>query len=314
MEFGYANQEVYRPMDCYWRLDRMIPTVAASNQTPRATGGAITTINVSGQLWRVHTFTSSGTMYWQRTGYFEYLVVGGGAQGGAARGLNGQSNYTGGAGGAGGVVSGSYTESAGSAYSLGAVTVGAAVYTFTWEGAYGNTSYYDRSNGIVGANLATGYGGGRGTGSASSATIASGGCGGGSGSTSAGGAALQGYAGSNTLVDGFGGGGGGGMSSAGAQGGWSVGGNGGNGTSNSITGTAVTYAAGGGGGGWYGGTGGAGGSSGVGGRGGGPDTNDGFAGAANSGSGGGGAYSGTGTDYKFGGQGAAGLVVVRYKV
>jgi hypothetical protein len=116
--------------------------------------------------------------------------------------------------------------------------------------------------------------------------------------------------GTNTRT--YNGGGGGGSSAKGGNATGSAGGAGGAGTSNSITGTAVTYAGGGGGGSDTSGGGGAGGS---GGGGAGSYNANGSAGTANRGGGGGGAGSSTSnTEYKFGGAGGSGIVIVRYLV
>ena len=65
-----------------------------------ATGGTVTDITQDGQLFRVHTFTSDGTFEVSRGGEVDVLVVGGGGGGGGA-GSNGGSG-----GGGGGVVRG----------------------------------------------------------------------------------------------------------------------------------------------------------------------------------------------------------------
>ena len=105
-------------------------------------------------------------------------------------------------------------------------------------------------------------------------------------------------------------GGGGGSSAKGGNATGSAGGAGGAGTSNSITGTAVTYAGGGGGG-----SNSSGGAGGSGGGGAGAYNANGSAGTANRGGGGGGAGSTTSNlEYKFGGAGGSGIVVVRYLV
>ena len=63
-----------------------------------ATGGTVTEIEQDGQLFRVHTFTSSGTFNVTRGGKVDVLVVGGGGAGGPSR-------FSGaGGGGAGGLV------------------------------------------------------------------------------------------------------------------------------------------------------------------------------------------------------------------
>ena len=105
----------------------------------------------------------------------------------------------------------------------------------------------------------------------------------------------------------WGGGGGGGIGSAGANGAYNSPGNGGTGTTNGITGTDVTYAAGGGGGSWRSDSSNGTGGSGIGGNGG-KGNQDGTNGSAYTGSGGGGG----GKDWD-GGNGADGVVILRYQ-
>lgn len=65
-----------------------------------ATGGTITDIDVDGRRWRVHTFTTSGDFVvsdlGDSDGSVEYLIVGGGGSGGL---LNGDTVASGGGGG-----------------------------------------------------------------------------------------------------------------------------------------------------------------------------------------------------------------------
>lgn len=83
----------------------MIPTliggVASQPVFNDATGGTITTVtdyNGTGQTWRVHSFTSSGTFTVTRSNFpYKVLVVGGGGGGG-----NNNQSATNGGGGAGG--------------------------------------------------------------------------------------------------------------------------------------------------------------------------------------------------------------------
>ena len=187
-----------------------------------------------------------------------YLVVAGGGGGGPA----------GGGGGAGGLLTGTSSLALGTTYT---VTVGTG-----GSGGVGGSTLSNGSNGgnsiISGTGLttitSTGGGGG---GGAYDTSVPSGGSGGGAsanGSVQTGGSGTsgQGYAGgSNGGVSGipFPGGGGGGAGAVGSNGSSGGGGNGGAGLSNSITGSAVTYAGGGGGssytGAYSGGTGGTGG-------------------------------------------------------
>ena len=111
------------------------------------------------------------------------------------------------------------------------------------------------------------------------------------------------------------GGGGGGKGSSGSSGTSSTGGAGGSGVSNPISGvsvsaTSITTVAGGGGGGSDSSSGGSGGSS-IGGSGGSVNS-AGTSGVANTGSGGGGAGGGSNSNLRAGGNGSAGLVVIKY--
>src|SRR5690348_883831 len=126
-----------------------VPTLIAqvSSGTPLScTGGTVTTSGV----YRIHTFTSNGTLTCTGGGSANYLVVAGG--GGGASG-------TGGGGGSGGVLagtatlsSGSYTITVGSGGSAGAS--GAAN-----NGGNGNDSLFD------GLDAVGGGGGGKASGS-----------------------------------------------------------------------------------------------------------------------------------------------------
>ena len=244
-----------------------------------------------------------------------YLVIAGGGGGG-----NGASG-----GGGGGGAGGYRTNFGGTALSLNPLTNinvtvgtggagapggvgGALVGADGIASSYGNISAaggggggYGVSNHPQGSNGGSGGGGGGNAGSAAGAggsgntpstTPSQGNDGGSSGPNSAG------Y---------WGGGGGGGIGSAGANGAYNSPGNGGTGTTNGITGTDVTYAAGGGGGAWRSdASNGAGGSS-IGGNGG-KGNQDGTNGSAYTGSGGGGG----GQDWD-GGNGADGVVILRYQ-
>ena len=199
--------------------------------------------------------------YWQKinTGpTATYLVVAGGGGGGPA----------GGGGGAGGLLTGTTSLVLGTTYT---VTVGTG-----GSGGVGGSTLSNGSNGgnsiISGTGLTTitSIGGGGG-GGAYDTSVPSGGSGGGAsanGSVQTGGSGTSGQGnagGSNGGVSGipFPGGGGGGAGAVGSNGSSGGGGNGGAGLSNSITGSAVTYAGGGGGStytsAYSGGTGGAGG-------------------------------------------------------
>ena len=68
--------------------------MAAAGQLGFATGGTVTTVTDGGTNYRVHTFTSSGTLLVYGSLIAEYLIVGGG-------GAPGESWSTGGGGGGG---------------------------------------------------------------------------------------------------------------------------------------------------------------------------------------------------------------------
>ena len=85
-----GSVEWYDEVYDFWYPTNLIPVVA--------TGGTVTDITQDGQLFRVHTFTSSGTFNVTRGGEVDVLVVGGG-------GAGGPSEFSGaGGGGAGGLV------------------------------------------------------------------------------------------------------------------------------------------------------------------------------------------------------------------
>jgi hypothetical protein len=262
-----------------------------------ATGGTETTITDGGVTYKVHTFTSSGTLTVTSGGEVEYLVVAGGGGGGY-----GKSTGTWPAGGGGG---GGYREASGTlaAGSYG-VTIGA--------GGSAGASATSGSDSIF--NATTSAGGGRGGGDSTNVNRigASGGSGGG-GANAAGGSgntpATTPSQGNNGGGGSGGGGGGGGASAIGADGTGSGGGNGGAGL---ISIDLNTYAGGGGGGSGFsapsGGTGGVGG----GGNGGQSGSNNGTAGAPNTGGGGGG---GRGDSSEFqGSNGGSGIVIIRYPI
>jgi hypothetical protein len=270
-----------------------------------ATGGTITT---SGD-YKIHTFTGPGSFTVTNTGNaptnplggptsVDYLVVAGGGSGGISQG---------GGGGAGGYRT-SYPSPAGT------IPVSATSYPIT-VGAGGSGASSPPLTGANGSNSIfssiTSAGGGGG-GSSPTSTANTGGSGGGGGANVANnnGAAgntppvspPQGNPGGNGIFPGTGGGGG--ASAAGSN----APGNGGAGSPNSITGSAVTYAGGGGGSNYSttGGTGGAGG-----GGNGGPAGTNGSPGTVNTGGGGGGRapFSGCGPA----GSGGSGIVIIRYK-
>jgi len=294
-------------------------TFKVAAPTVAATGGTVTTVG----CYKIHTFTSGGTLTVSSGGKVQYLIVGGGGGGGAAG-----SSIASGGGGAGGFVT-------------GCATVSTTTYTISVGGGGASVGgpahgYCSSTNGSAGCNSSafgiTAYGGGGGGhryGSGSDG--ASGGGGGGGCSIPAcsigGGKATHGSQGHNG-GSGFGysnghGGGGGGAGTVGVSGGngGSMGlGTGGCGLPNPITGSTagqcvcgVRYLAGGGGGGANGN----GAPAGIGGKGGGGTGTyyqsgwyTATSGSPNTGGGGGGdAHGGCGGS----GAGGSGIVIVKYK-
>lgn len=286
----------------------MMYYAAAVGMASAATGGTVT--NAGG--YRIHTFklADTGTNFAPTAaGSVDVLIVGGGGGGGGG--------YNCGGGGAGGF-----------RYITG-VAVTAQNYAITvGDGGAGGTNSATASlgpgtngqNSVALGYTAAGGGGGGGSRNAGSpyADGKAGGSGGGAlfaGSVGAGNTPsttpVQGYAGG--LADnasGYGGGGGGGASQLGAAsgGGSGVGGKGGDGSSNSITGSPVTYAGGGGGAG--NGTAGAGGSGG----GGVGSDRDNATGPGNGTDdlGGGGGAGAPECNGGVGGTGGSGIVIIRY--
>jgi hypothetical protein len=270
---------------------------------PKASGGNI--IDYDGTYW-IHTFLTSGTFTPQTGLTCDYLVVAGGAGGGASVG----SGYGGaGGGGAGGLRSTvTATGGGGSLESAISVASGTPIAVTIGAGGAGAASDVRGTNGsdsIFSTVTSTGGGGG-GTAAAGFANKngAAGGSGGGGAYISGTGGARttnQGFAGGSTTGDG--GAGGGGAGAVGSNTSTASGGNGGNGVATSITGSSVTYGGGGGGGAYL--TGNGTGGSGGGGNGG---TN---AGTVNRGAGGGGGTGLSGGGLS-GGNGGSGIVIIRY--
>jgi hypothetical protein len=270
-----------------------------------ASGGTETTITDGGVDYKVHTFTSSDTLYVQGIGQVEYLVVGGGGGGGAGS----DNNQGGGGGGAGGYRSSVFSESSGGgasaepklAVSAGSYTVtvgGGASVGALYGGVSGNPSSF---GGITSAG-----GGGGGSSRASDTAATSGGSGGGEGSlsgrTGASGTSGQGFDGASGSSGNAGGGGG-----AGEAGNTDSLKYGGDGVASNITGSSVVRAGGGGGGAGIGGDGGGGDGGADGGN------NTGLAGTINTGGGGGGGWRETSGDPR-GGNGGSGIVIIRYPI
>jgi hypothetical protein len=267
-----------------------------------ANGGTVSTVIENGIRYRVHTFTSSGTLSVVYPGKMEVLCVAGGGGGSG-------NFYDDGAGGGGGglIYNTDYTVTTGNK----TVTIGAGGTAGT--GGLGGTG----ENSVFDSLTAFGGGGGgvhRGSGG-------NGGSGGGSGGayestdTTNGGSGTvgQGYNGGTSVHYGYAGSGGGGAGEigGGGQGSFLVGKNGGNGRQISVNGTATYYAGGGGGYGIYGGgTGGLGG----GGNGGNPSPLAPIAGAVNTGGGGGGGRTVGQTPFVGTVAGGSGIVIVRYRI
>ena len=247
------------------------------------------------------SFTSVGPCSWTvPTGVtsVRYLVVAGGGGGGSDNG---------GGGGAGGYLAGTSTTTTPGDSTLVVVGNGGAgaVNASSTASNGGNSSF--------GSLVALGGGGG---GSIDNTAGADGG--------SAGGRAanrsqiaeglitttspLQGNNGGGKNSGGFGGGGGGGASTAGANGGSNIGGNGGAGQTNNITGVNVTYAGGGGGGGDSNTAG----TGGTGGGGNGSRRGDETPTQGVDGLGGGGGAAGGSVAGGLGKRGGSGIVVIRY--
>ena len=290
---------------CYRTTESTTPTNACSNAgtstyAVTSTGGnniqtyvANGVDGISGQSYKYHTFTSSGTLTVTTAGFADIVVVGGGGAGGSR-----PNGYTGG-GGAGGalVITDAYLP-------VGTLTV--------TVGAGGTGNGADRGLAGYTSRLGQFYavGGGGGGGESSRASGGSGGSGGGGqGSTAelgVGGFGVVGLGNNGGASTGTtSGGSGGGAGAAGGTGGAA----GGAGITTSIAGTtpsgayvAGTYAFSGGGGGSPSGAGGLGGGGAAG--------NPPVAGTANTGGGGGGVpFAGA-----LGGNGGSGIVIVRVRL
>jgi hypothetical protein len=201
------------------------------------TGGTVT----SAGGFNIHTFTSSGTFTTGSSAVtVDALLVGAGGGGG--------SNGGGGGGGGGVIYNTSQSLSLSTPYTITVGTGGNAAASATVTGSTGANSSFNASTALGGGGAASRNAGG--------AALS-----GGSGGGGAGGVAPQLTAGAGTGGQGNSGGtgsgdlgcrsagaGGGGAGGAGSGGISNVGGNGGIGISNSITGSAVFYGGGGGGG------------------------------------------------------------------
>jgi len=309
-----------------WQFINEDTTSQAGASFITATGGTIT----EDGNFKVHTFTSSGCFQVTSVGNpagstkVSYVVVAGGGGGGGGT-TNGSAG-----GGAGGYREGKDTPTDSySASPLAAACSGLPVSVQTYPitvgagGAGGLAPAAPPSSGAVGNNsifsTKTSAGGGLGGGPSSIGGDGGSGGGGGGGTSSgkAGGSGNtppvsppqgnDGGTGGSPSPDRHGGGGGG-ASAAGQNGTPSISGDGGDGVSSSITGSAVTRAGGGGASGTPDNSEGCGGAGGGGAGGDTPGTNQGTAGTANTGGGGGG-----GINCNAGGAGGSGIVIIRYK-
>lgn len=253
------------------------------------TGGTISDITVSGNPYKLHVFSTVGTLSCPATKNIDYLIVAGGGGGGYD---------SGGGGGGGGLLSGSTSISSGN-YAVTVGSGGSGAPNPFGSGSKGNNSTF---NGL------TSIGGGIGGGAGGDVANGIGGSGGGGRRNLSGSAATasQGYDG------GYGGssrgGGGGGAGGVGVVGNGT--GYGGNGAQSSITGSALYYAGGGGGGVWNNTNIALGGSS-VGGNGGVIST---AATVGMNGRGGGGGGGGHAANTGGGAAGGSGVVIIRYPV
>jgi hypothetical protein len=300
-------------------------TGTSPSSGPKASGG--NTITTDGTYWS-HTFLTSGTFTPITTLSCDYLVVAGGGGGGGGAGSVAAAGA-----GAGGFRTGTAFSVTAIPYeiTIGAGGSGGPGATAGGAGTNGSNSTFSSITSTGGGTGSTqsgvnpgGAGGSGGSGGGGSWNF-SGGIAGPGGAASPSGQGNVGGTGNQSR----GGAGGGGAGQAGSS---SVsnsffdgqsGFNGGNGLSNSYSGSAVTYAGGGGGGGQSpdtttrsGGSGGTGGG-GAGGTAIGSGTNSATAGgngSANTGGGGGGGSVANSVTFGAGGSGGSGIVIIRYPV
>jgi len=298
---GYNTKGTKNSINNSFTKESTLGICSTLNPSATAIANSPTSISVTGGTVTysggdtIRTFTSSGTLTVTGgtiTGASVLVVAGGGGGGG--------SMYHGAGGGAGGVLfDGSHSLTAQSY----PVTVGnGATALAAGSGLQGNNG----SNSVFDTLTAIGGGGG---GAYTLAGKNGGSGGGGSRSGTGPGAGVdgQGHAGGTGIdaAPNYGSGGGGGASYVGYNGTSIAGGNGGDGVSNSISGSAVYYGGGGGGGTYSGGT------FGLGGLGGGGSQTAtvGTNGTANTGGGGGAPSSHISA---VSGAGGSGIVIVRY--
>jgi hypothetical protein len=319
-EFFFGEYAIFRMYNRGLNATEVLQNYSAQRnrfQTNQAfaNGGTVSTVIENGINYRVHTFTSSGTLTVLSAGIVEVLSVAGGGGGSG-------NFYDDGAGGGGGglIYNTDYTVTTGNK----TVTVGSGgVASSGGAGGNGNNSVFDNLTAIGGGGGAPhrspGVSGGSGGGGGGSFV--------GDGQSNAGGSALQpgsasggkgnrgGNGGIGDVISGGGGypgsAGGGGAGQQGfppTGGGTNEGGKGGDGAQISINGTPTYYAGGGGGV-----------RNGVGGLGGGGtasygrDGSPAGGGGVNTGGGGGGGRAFTG-ETGVPGPGGSGIVIVRYRI
>jgi hypothetical protein len=292
---GFVYNTTTQRLDLSGTTGGFIPptgTTAQRNGTPVAGEIRFNTTTNCLEAWSGYTWTNLTISSYSAS----YLIVAGGASGGAS--TYGFANGAGGGGGgAGGLLSGTTTLNIGTSYTItiggGGAAVGGSANNY-WQGNAGNNSSAFSLTAIGGGYGASpgGSGGNGGSG---------GGCGYLSGNSAGTGTSGQGQNGgtapAGAATPPYPGGGGGGASGVGNASGQ---GTGGGGTASSITGSSVTYAGGGGAcdyaGGTYAGGSGGGGAGGL----------NGTAGGTNTGGGGGGGGGGT---TNISGAGGSGVVI-----
>lgn len=298
-----------------------IRATSGTNTTDRAfniiigdepTGGTITTHTSGGVNYRVHTFTSNGSLVYPIANTISILIVAGGGAGGAG---------TGGGGGAGGLIyipsyslaSGTWTCNIGNGGIGDSTDVGTAggntIFTngsrtlTALGGGYGgsteNTSSYAASDGGSGGGGTDYYNPANNPGNATQPANTSDGV----NTYNSTGFGNQGGGGDNVPQTGWGGGGAGGYPTSTAAAASTYGGDG---KQYDISGSNAYYAAGG-----QGGSGNSSYANSTNSIGGSHNGSNGTAGAANTGSGGGGGWSHSGGT---GGNGGTGVIIVRYPV